>query len=70
MHINKVVSYKCLPSKLPVWQTVTAFLLLDRLNVPQWVWGAVGCFYLLAWIICLFAVINQKQVDIFEKDVL
>ena len=63
---KKVISLKNVPSKPPIWQTVTAFLLLDRLNSPEWVWGAVGVFFLLIWGASIYGMVTQKHVDIFE----
>lgn len=48
-----VIDANCLPTRLPYLSTAVAWLLLDRLDAPQWVWGAVGFFYLLLWAVAV-----------------
>ena len=56
----KVIHHACLPWKLPIWQTATAWLVLDRLHT-----GRVGMavFYTLislVWIIVETMVFEQQ----------
>lgn len=64
---RKVLMYKNLPTRLPVVSTTVAWLLLDRLQAPGWVWGAVGAFYVLIWIICLYGFWTEENIDIFGE---
>ncbi len=62
----KVVHYRCLPAKIPVMSGITLWLLLDRLQVPAWVWGAVGAAYAILFLLCVGAVVRQQDTDIFK----
>jgi hypothetical protein len=42
MKKTKVIARKNLPAKFPILSTVVAYLLLDKLNAVDLVWG--GCF--------------------------
>jgi len=46
-NVKKVLKPNNLPTRLPVWSTATSFLLLERFDAPQWLWGALGFFFLL-----------------------
>ena len=64
---TEVIAFKNLPARFPIYSTITAWLLLDRLKVPQWVWGVVGTIFVIGWIFCIYGVIAQKQVDVIQK---
>ena len=59
-----VISRSCLPIRLPVLSTLVAWLVLDRLNAPDWVWGAIGVCYAILWIAAIAVVLNEKSQDI------
>jgi len=61
----KVISSRCLPAKLPLMSSIVIWLLLDRLHCDQWVWGAVGVMFAFLWVLAIYLVWSQKQVDIF-----
>lgn len=63
---DKKISYKNLPVRWPLWSSITTWLLLDRLQPPGWVWGAVGCVFALLWIILIIAFFTEEHVDIFK----
>ena len=63
---NKVISWKNLPARLPIFPTITMYLLLVQLQAAEWVWGAIGLFTVLIWIISIIAVCRQVKIDIFE----
>ena len=63
---NKVISLRNFPSRIPLTSTVVWALLLDRLDAPQWLWGA---WCLLAAAIMITAIVGlctQEKVDIFK----
>lgn len=64
---QKVISRKLLPAHIPVWPSVTLYLLLDKLSVPEWVWASVGTLWGLIVIMLIVAMITQESVDIFSK---
>ena len=66
MKYTKVVSRDNLPKQLPLWQTIIMYLFLDKMKPPSWVYGAIGCLYLILWVVGIILVVKQKQVDIFE----
>ena len=63
-----VLDHNCLPSRLPIWTSATAWLLLDRFSPSGWVWGAVGCFFLLLWIVAIWAVVTQEKVNPLDPE--
>ena len=64
--MRKVISFKNEPTKLPVYQTMVCWLLMDRLHSPVWMWGAIGMLFLFIWIASIYSMSKQKQVNIFE----
>jgi hypothetical protein len=63
---SKVISHKNLPTRLPIWTTVTAGLLLDRFSSPDWVWGIVGTLFVIVWIVCIISIRTQDHVELKE----
>jgi hypothetical protein len=45
--------------------TAVGWLLLDRFNPPQWVWGVCGCLIVIVWIAYAYSSFRSHQVDIF-----
>lgn len=68
MKPKKVIKSVDLPSKLPVFPTLTTILALDYWNAPQWLWGALGFLFIIAWVAAIIRIITDVEVDIFEKD--
>ena len=64
--MSKVISPKNEATKLPLWSTLIVWLVLDKTQPPQWVWGGVGTIFALIWIVCIVAIIKQEHVDIFK----
>lgn len=62
----KVISPKNEATKLPLWSTLISWLVLDRTQPPQWVWGVVGTIFALIWIASIVGIIRQEHVDIFK----
>lgn len=63
-----VISRRNLPVRLPVWQTVTCWLLLDRLHADHFWWGSAALLFLIIWGACVWAAFKQKEIDIFDPD--
>jgi len=63
---TRVVAYKNLPARLPVWSTITIWLVFDRLKMPGWVWGAAGCLFIILWIVRFIEFWQQVETDIFD----
>jgi len=61
----KVVSHKNLPTRLPLGLTALVWLILDRLDVTDWVWGGIGALILILWIGAIYRKCREKQTDIF-----
>ena len=67
MDTKKVISNSNLPSKLPIWSSITAALALDYWNAPEWLIGAVGLFFIVGWILIIISMVMQEKVDVFEE---
>jgi hypothetical protein len=48
-----VIPYSQLPARLPFWQSLTAWLMLDRFDCPGWLYGVVGTLFALIWIVLI-----------------
>lgn len=47
----KVISRKQIPTSPHWgWKALTAYLALEHFNAPGWIWGVVGCIFVLALI--------------------
>ena len=64
----KVVDYTNLPGKITIIQTIVALLALDYWNAAQWLYGAVGVFLVVSWIVNLAKIFTQEKVKLFDKD--
>lgn len=62
----KVVSFKNLPTRLPIGDTALLWMLMDRLHAPSWVWGSVGAVWGIIVIACIVAMCQDNAVDIFK----
>lgn len=65
--MKRVISGQNLPTKFPVYQTVTVLLLLDRLNIPQWAWGVTGTLAVFILAGCALEMKKERRVNIFEE---
>jgi hypothetical protein len=63
-----VIHSKNLPTKLPVWQTLTTWLALERGNAPEWLWGAAGLLFLTVWAVSIYGLIKEERIDVFEEE--
>lgn len=66
MKEKRVIAYDNLPARLPIWVSVTTWLLLDRFKPAGWVWGVVGTIFVFAWIICIIDVCREKRIKLKE----
>ncbi len=58
-----------LPTTLPIWPTITLWLLLDRLAAPGWVLGVVWTLWTVIFLICFFSLFTDKpRTPVFEKE--
>lgn len=65
---RRVIPYRELPSTLPVWRVLTLGLLLDRLHMPGWVWGAVAMLC-LGWLgLALLAMVTERAVSVLPPE--
>lgn len=67
MKPKNVLSRNSLPAQLPIMATAVAYLLLDKFQPPEWVWGAVGLFFVLVWIAAIRAILQERQVDLLNE---
>jgi len=55
----KVIAGSQLPIRLPMTSTLVWYLLLDKLNAPAWIWGAMGVIMGLLWCVAIVAVAKR-----------
>ena len=63
--MSQKISRSNIPVKLPFFQTITIYLLLDKLDAAGWIWGVVGTIVVLWWILAIVALITSSETDIF-----
>ena len=63
---NKVISCNNLPTKLPVFQTLTCWLVLEKLNASLFLYGVVSTILIIAWIGSIFGIVNEEKIDLFK----
>jgi hypothetical protein len=63
-----VISSKNFKNRPPLQATMTFGMLLYLTNAREWVWGAVGLLFLLAWIVYFveFFKYDNEEIDIFD----
>lgn len=66
MKRHKVVSNKNLPMRLPIFPTITLWLLLDRLDAAVWVWSVVGTLWVILWIVAAITCWLQELTELKE----
>lgn len=65
MKKKTVISFKNLPMRMPLSFTALWALVLDRLNAPGYVWGAVGVLMLAIWFAWIHDVIQREEREIW-----
>lgn len=63
----KVFKYSYFPARLPLFDTIVIYLLLDKLQVSQLVWGIVGTIVILWWFLSLLAIIFLQDITTIEE---
>ena len=65
---KRVIASANLPADIKIYPYLVAWLTLDRLNAPGWVWGAVGVVYALMLIGSIAQYVTQTEVDVLKKE--
>lgn len=70
MSKRTVISHHSLPTKPPIWPTITLWLLMDRLGAEGWVAGVVWTLWGLLCLSAIGNILKERQVDVpnFGKD--
>jgi hypothetical protein len=63
----KVIDSENLPARLPLWSSITVWLLLDRLQAPGWVYGVMGTLFAIIWIAAIVKFFRQTETKIFNE---
>ncbi len=61
---KRVIKRDNLPSKIPVFQMMTAYLMLDKFNATDWVWGVVGTIMAVVFIGNVVNFFKETEVDV------
>lgn len=70
MKVKKVLHRKILPTRLPVFPTLTTWLALDYWSAPEWVWGCCITLFALFWIGSISHFIRDEEINLFEDETL
>lgn len=63
---QRVVMFKNLPSRPPVFQSITMWLLLDRTQASGVWWGVSATLFAVVWIGWIVAQFTEQPTDVFE----
>lgn len=70
MKKRRVIAHKNMPARVPLWQTVTLVLVLDRFGAPGWLWGVMLALTGMAWALAYVVHRGEEAVDVLAvKDV-
>jgi hypothetical protein len=61
---KKYIKRSSLSHGLPLWQTITMYLLLDKLQVSDLAWGIWIALFGIAWIACIVGIWTQQAEDV------
>lgn len=64
----KKIARKNLPAPLPLFPTLTLYLVLDKWDAAGWVWGAVGVVMVFIWIACIIELCVADEVNVLKTD--
>lgn len=65
---KKVLANSNMPARLPLWSSLTCYLALEHWNAPQWLYGAMGLYFLIAWIGSIIELATQEKVDLLKNE--
>jgi len=63
---KKVIAQKNLPTRFPVFQTITLVIIMNYCDLPEWLDGALITVLSLAWIVMFIGFAEEKSVNIFK----
>ena len=63
---NKVFAWKCMPSKIPIWDTAVLWLMMDKIAPRPWIVGAVWTVWAILAIASTVAHFTQEYVDVLN----
>lgn len=63
---RRVIAGKNFPARAPLLLSLVAWLVLDRLGAPQWMFGVVGTVLVILWIVWLWDVTTRIDVDVIK----
>ena len=65
--MKKIISINNLPKRMPLVGTVAYITALDHYNSPMWLVGAIGLLIVLAWLLWIVHLLEEKkEIDIFQ----
>lgn len=62
----RVIDRVELPTRMPIAATAISWLLLDRLEPNEWIWGAYWALIVFGWLLWLIRFWQEEQLCIFE----
>ena len=66
MKSKNVIDSSNFPMRLPLFNTIVAYTVLEYWNAPQWLYGVLGTMYAIIWIGFFVSKFYEKRIDIFE----
>lgn len=62
-----VIKRSNIPTKLPVFNTLTIIMALSFFHVPGWAWGVVLTITVLFWLAIIVKLLKEEEIDIFDN---
>jgi len=54
--------------RLPIFQTATIYLIMDKFNASPILWGVIGTIWGIVWLFCIAGIAYQEGVDVFKDN--
>jgi hypothetical protein len=64
---KKVINWKQLPIRSPVPNTLLWVTALHYWSAPGWLWGVIGVFVVLHWVLAFVEGFTAEKVDVFKS---
>tara|TARA_Y100001951_G_C11089123_1_gene155702 strand:- start:169 stop:459 length:291 start_codon:yes stop_codon:yes gene_type:complete len=61
MKTSYVINPKNIPVRLPFKETLLWYIILDYLQMPEWLWGVVGFVMLAKWVGAVYVTFHEEK---------
>jgi hypothetical protein len=62
------IARSSIATALPIQNSVLAYFIMDYYKAPEFVWGIIITLFSIIWIACIYGVITEERIDVFEEE--